>query len=166
MGKGNAMILYHGSNMIIENPKLLKNQRELDFGNGFYTTSDYVQAKKWAERMTHNRGEGKATVSCYSVKEEELKKLKILKFEKANREWLDFVTANWKGRSQTNEWDIVIGPVANDQTYRTLLLYLDGMLDAETTIKRLLTEKLSDQYTFKSERAISLLEFCEVKEDE
>ncbi|MEE3314206.1 MAG: DUF3990 domain-containing protein [Treponema sp.] len=40
------MILYHGSNIIVESPKLLKAQRFLDFGRGFYTTSDFDQAKK------------------------------------------------------------------------------------------------------------------------
>ncbi|MBO4321156.1 MAG: DUF3990 domain-containing protein [Treponema sp.] len=44
------MILYHGSNVTVEAPRLLKVQRSLDFGKGFYTTSDFVQAKKWALR--------------------------------------------------------------------------------------------------------------------
>lgn len=43
------MILYHGSNLEIKSPQLLKIQRTLDFGKGFYTTSDFEQAKKWAE---------------------------------------------------------------------------------------------------------------------
>lgn len=34
------MILYHGSNVEVPKPRLLKVQRELDFGKGFYTTSD------------------------------------------------------------------------------------------------------------------------------
>ena len=34
------MILYHGSNVEVSEPKLLKVQRTLDFGKGFYTTTD------------------------------------------------------------------------------------------------------------------------------
>lgn len=44
------MPLYHGSNVKVKSPQLLKNQRELDFGNGFYTTSDFDQASRWAKR--------------------------------------------------------------------------------------------------------------------
>ena len=39
------MILYHGSHVEVRNPQLLQNQRELDFGKGFYTTTDFEQAK-------------------------------------------------------------------------------------------------------------------------
>lgn len=44
------MILYHGSNVEVREPKLLKIQRDLDFGKGFYTTSDFEQARTWALR--------------------------------------------------------------------------------------------------------------------
>ena len=153
------MLLYHGSNLKIEVPRLLKNQRNLDFGKGFYTTSDYNQAESWALRTARIRKEGKAIVSYYEVEDNALEKLKRLRFKKADKEWLDFVAANRKGISPQNDWDIIIGPVANDQTFPTILLYLDGYLDADSTIKRLLTQKLSDQYTFKTELALSKLKF-------
>ncbi|MBQ7184417.1 MAG: DUF3990 domain-containing protein [Clostridia bacterium] len=44
------MILYHGSNVAVKEPHLIKAQRNLDFGNGFYTTSDFQQAESWAKR--------------------------------------------------------------------------------------------------------------------
>ena len=153
------MFLYHGSNLEIEVPRLLKNQRNLDFGKGFYTTSDYNQAESWALRTARIRKEGKAIVSYYEVEDNALEKLKRLRFKKADKEWLDFVAANRKGISPQNDWDIIIGPVANDQTFPTILLYLDGYLDADSTIKRLLTQKLSDQYTFTTELALSKLKF-------
>ena len=59
-------------------------------------------------------------------------------------------------------WDLICGPVANDQTIPVINLYLDGMYDEEETIKRLLPQKLKDQYTFKSEKAIALLRCIEV----
>ena len=43
------MILYHGSNVIVKNPKILKANRTLDFGYGFYTTTSKEQALKWAK---------------------------------------------------------------------------------------------------------------------
>ena len=89
--------------------------------------------------------------------------LKILRFKKPDSAWLDYVAANRKYKNN-DDWDLVIGPVANDQTFPTILLYLDGYLDAESAIRQLLPQKLKDQYTFKTEKALSLLEFIEVKE--
>ena len=90
--------------------------------------------------------------------------LKILRFKEPDSEWLNFVAANRKSKDTKGDWDIVIGPVANDQTFPTILLYLDGYLDAENAIRQLLPQKLKDQYTFKTEKALSLLKFIEVKE--
>lgn len=56
----------------------------------------------------------------------------------------------------------MFGPVADDQTSRILDLFLDNMYDEEETIKRLLPQKLKDQYTFKTETALQLLLFREV----
>ena len=39
------MTLYHGSNTQVQSPHLLKSQRTLDFGRGFYTTSDFARQK-------------------------------------------------------------------------------------------------------------------------
>ena len=61
------MILYHGSNIEVREPRLLKIQRELDFGRGFYTTSDYDQAKSWALRSARIRGEGNPLISVYEM---------------------------------------------------------------------------------------------------
>ena len=32
------MLVYHGSNVSVEKPKLIIPNRTLDYGNGFYTT--------------------------------------------------------------------------------------------------------------------------------
>lgn len=158
------MILYHGSNVTVDTPHLLKTQRTLDFGRGFYTTSDFEQAKKWAQRTVKIRESGKACVSCYELDEDKLDDLKILGFSEPNIEWLDYVSNNRKNKGMEDDWDVVIGPVANDQTFPTILLYLDGYIDAESAIRQLLPQKLKDQYTLKTERALSLLKFIEVKE--
>ncbi len=157
------MTLYHGSNTQVQSPHLLKTQRTLDFGRGFYTTSDFSQAKKWAERTAKIRESGKACVSCYELEEDKLSDLKILRFTEPNLEWLDYVSNNRKNRDAKDDWDLVIGPVANDQTFPTILLYLDGYIDAESAIRQLLPQNLKDQYTFKTEKALSLLTFIEVK---
>ena len=42
------MLLYHGTNVRFEKPKVIVPNRTLDFGMGFYTTSDRKQASDWA----------------------------------------------------------------------------------------------------------------------
>lgn len=156
------MVLYHGSNVSVPEPKLLKNQRELDFGRGFYTTSDLEQATKWAKRTAARLKQKQGFVSVYEIRDTEFYHLAVLRFAKPEREWLHFVAANRRGEAADAAWDVVAGPVANDQTMPVLALYLDGMYDEEETIKRLLPQKLKDQYTFKTEKALQLLTFKEV----
>ena len=156
------MILYHGSNVEVKEPILLKVQRELDFGKGFYTTSDMEQAARWAERTAKRRGESNAFVTVYEVNEDELKNIRLLSFDLPNVEWLNFVVKNRKGEYIAGDWDIISGPVADDQTAQVIDLYLEGAYDEEEAIRRFLTQKLKDQYTFKTKEAINLLKYKEV----
>ncbi len=156
------MKLYHGSNIEVCQPRLLEGQRALDFGAGFYTTTDLEQAKNWSRRQVRVRKSGLPSVSVYDVDETSFVTLKVLKFESANQEWLDFITQHRKGLVQENPFDVIIGSIANDQTMPTLSLYLDGYLTAEEALRRLLTQRLSDQVVFKSEKALQLLRFQEV----
>ena len=156
------MILYHGSNVEVKEPILLKVQRELDFGKGFYTTSDMEQAARWAERTAKRRGESNAFVTVYEVNEDELKNIRLLSFDSPNVEWLNFVVKNRKGEYIAGDWDIISGPVADDQTAQVIDLYLEGAYDEEEAIRRFLTQKLKYQYTFKTKEAINLLKYKEV----
>ena len=63
------MILYHGSNIIVDIPILVKQNRALDFGNGFYTTENKTQALSFAEKVYRRRKQGKPIVSVYDFDE-------------------------------------------------------------------------------------------------
>ena len=156
------MILYHGSNVEVKEPILLKIQRELDFGKGFYTTSDLEQAARWAERTAKRRGESNAFVTVYEVNEDELKNIRLLSFDSPNVEWLNLVVKNRKGEYIAGDWDVISGPVADDQTAQVIDLYLEGAYDEEEAIRRFLTQRLKDQYAFKTNEALKLLIFKEV----
>ena len=58
---------------------------------------------------------------------------------------------------------IVIGPMANDQAIRTVNDFLKGRLTEDIATGLLLPQKLTDQYAFKTEKAVSILELVEVK---
>lgn len=153
------MILYHGSNIIVKKPILRKSTRLLDFGDGFYTTSSYDQAQKWAKRTEYRRDSGKATINKYFIDDKELKKLNILKYDNPSKEWLNYITKNRTDETFKDKYDLVIGPVANDRTAWVLNNYLNGFTDADLTLKLLLPQNLKDQYAFKTQKAIDLLKY-------
>ena len=153
------MKLYHGSNIKVEIPKILNNFRRLDFGKGFYLTTDLEQAKKWATITTNRRNTGKAVVNVYEIDNDILNKLNIYAYNHPTKEWLKFVAKNRNLEIYKNKYDIVIGPVANDNTLPVINRYLEGIYNEEETIKRLLPQKLKNQYVFKTENALKELVF-------
>lgn len=157
------MILYHGSNMIVERPKLIQQNRFLDFGYGFYTTTNYNQAESFAKKVVVRRG-GKSIVNVYQFDEDLSVGLSVKKFPLPNEEWLDFVTEHRNGTYDKEQYDIIIGPVANDDVYRTLQVYQAGLLTKEQALEALKVKKLFNQYVFATKEALELLKFIEAKE--
>lgn len=155
------MKLYHGSNIEVENPKIINSKRNLDFGTGFYLTSDFEQAKKWAKSVTKRNKIGNPVVTVFDFEDKNMQ-LKTFEFDSPNKEWLKFVVKNRKNEYTNNEYDIIIGPVANDNTMPVLNFYISGDYDEEEALKRLLPQKLKDQYVFKSEKSLEYLKFMEV----
>jgi len=154
------MVLYHGSNLAVETPRLLEQTRGLDFGAGFYLTTSEEQAVRFSEIIYTRRRSGVSTVSVYDFNFENAKtNLSIKKFEHADRDWLTFVTENRLKTYIGDIYDIVIGAVANDIVMPTLQAYLGGFLSEDATLMTLKTSKLVDQYCLKTTNALSLLKF-------
>ena len=153
------MKLYHGSNIEVREPKILQSNRALDFGTAFYMTSDYEQAKKWAKLTTDRKKSGTPIINEFEFDDERLGELEVVRYESANKEWLRFVSDCRSEQRNGEEYDIIIGPVANDRTFDVISLYLIGVYDEDEAIRRLLPFKLKDQYAFKSEKALDLLTF-------
>ena len=158
------MILYHGSNMVVEQPKLIEQNRFLDFGYGFYTTTNKAQAKNFAQKVVVRRG-GKPIVNVYELDENAYTDIiKIKRFSAPDEEWLDFVTAHRSGTYDGEGYDLIIGAVANDDVYRTLQVYSTGLLTKEQALEALKIKKLFNQYVFATYRAIRLLKFVQAIE--
>lgn len=147
--------------MTVKNPKIFSQLRALDFGAGFYLTSSEQQATKWAKSVCKRRQTGIPTLNVYHLNEFDLEfnLLNVLTFERADGDWLDFVVKNRRGENIEKQYDIVIGPVANDTTIRVIDDYMDGVYTKEEAIKRLLPQNLTDQYAFLTKRALDLLAF-------
>jgi hypothetical protein len=157
------MKLYHGSTVGVEKPDLQKCRPETDFGQAFYTTTSFEQAAKWAKIKQKRSNTKTSIVSVFEFNENILysENYKVRHFEKATEEWLEFVINNRRGISMGN-YDFVMGPVANDALYATILLYEQDIISANAAIERLKSYTLFDQLSFHSEKALENLIFKKI----
>ena len=156
------MFLYHGSNIIVNEPRIIESVRARDFGSAFYTTSSRAQALRWASLQEKRRRTGIAQISIYDFDIQVAShNLKIKIYEYPNKEWLDFVVDNRKSKYEGLTYDLVIGPVANDRTMTVINDYIMGNISEETALILLMPQKLEDQYAFLSQEALSNLTFVE-----
>jgi hypothetical protein len=63
------MKLYHGTNIRFTTPKIILPNRALDFGAGFYTTTDENQAISWAETLVKRSDKGVPLLNIYEFDE-------------------------------------------------------------------------------------------------
>ena len=99
------MICYHGSDVIVDSPRILDAKRPLDFGGGFYTTTSEIQAKNWAIKVSYRNNTIQKYINKYEFDLEEAKKnLDVIIFDKADEKWLDFICAN-RNRKYIGDYD-------------------------------------------------------------
>ena len=152
------MILYHGSNTKIEKIDLSKCRPYKDFGKGFYLTEIREQAEKMASRTAHIY-EGEPSVTKFEFDESALSKLSVKQFDGPNKEWALFVLANRSKEHEqpTHSYDIVIGPVADDDIAQLFRNFNDGFINLTMLVEGLKYKKVSSQYFFHTEAAIKFL---------
>lgn len=162
------MILYHGSNVDIQNISLSACRPYKDFGKGFYMTDIPEQAERMADRVSRIYG-GKPVLNVFEIDDDfmSLTNLKIKNFgEETSEEWARFVMNN-RNKSFDDyasplcnfdaKYDIVIGPVADDNMAMLFRQYEEETIDFDTLLKGMIYKKTSSQYSFHTVNAISLL---------
>lgn len=162
------MRLYHGSNVVIESINLAMCRPYKDFGKGFYLTDIEEQAKQMAKRVARIYG-GSPVVNMFEIQDDfrKMSDIKIKDFGiQTTEEWAKFVMSN-RNRAFTdevntlcnrdNKYDIVIGPVADDNMALLFRQYENEIIDFETLLKGMIYKKTSSQYSFHTEKVIRLL---------
>ena len=162
------MKLYHGSNVVIESINLAMCRPYKDFGKGFYLTDIEEQAKQMAKRVSRIYG-GSPVVNTFEIQDDfrKMSDIKIKDFGiQTTEEWAKFVMNN-RSRPITdevntlcnkdNKYDIVIGPVADDNMVLLFRQYENEIIDFETLLKGMIYKKTSSQYSFHTEKGIRLL---------
>lgn len=155
------MILYHGSNVDVESIDLSRSSVGKDFGCGFYLTASREQAERMGRRRARLYG-GEMVVSTFEFDEKAAREagLNIKDFLSYSKEWADFVLANRKNdtRTQIHDFDIVHGPVANDDVGFQIRRLLAGLITIETFLNELkFKEGVTYQYFFATERSVQFL---------
>ena len=115
------MIVYHGTTLILKEPNVTYSKKYLDFGRGFYVTTYREQAEKWTLRKGI-RSRMQAYLNVYEMIDD-LTSFKVLSFDQENEKWLDFVCACRKGDLRYQNYDVIIGSVANDDVFKTVDMY-------------------------------------------
>ena len=151
------MVLYHGSLDVIKQPKILDSNRPLDFGKVFYTTTSLQQARRWVMLRMEQQNSSVGYINIFDYNP--IKTLKIRRFRAANEPWVDFVHNNRTIDNYDHSFDIVEGPVANDNVYLSFNLYESGIITKTELIRRLKTYKLVDQFLFHTEQSLETLTF-------
>jgi hypothetical protein len=151
--------IYHGSDILVKAPKIIQPVRALDFGQGFYTTTNIQQAESFAKKVQDRNDSTGTYISVYTLDICILKTLNYLYFEKPDKRWLDFVSANRNGTYSGKIFDIIYGPVANDTVFKTFIAYQNGTLDEKETLKRLKVRDLYNQLVFTNEESLKCLQF-------
>ena len=154
------MKLYHRTNIDFDHIDINKAKPNKDFGRGFYLSADYEQAKNMADIKVEQMETGMPLVQEYSINEIEMKSLKCMTFDDYTEEWAKFILLNRNNPSAVpaHDYDIVIGPIADDRVGVQLWKYESQLIDLPTLIKRLKYMKgITFQYFFGTERAIKLL---------
>ena len=119
-----------------------------------------MQAIAFADKVYRRRREGRKVVNIYEFDEQvAFAECSLLRFDAPNEAWLDFVSENRSGSYDDQDYDLIYGPVANDDVYTTFTLYSAGALTKEQNLEALKIKKLYNQLVLTSEKALSYLKF-------
>ena len=144
------MILYHSSNVSVEQPDTKHSRQYLDFGRGFYLTSIHEQAVRYAQRFIR-RGQ-QAWLNTYDFLCEE-SKWNIKRFDSYDKQWLEFVAQCRDGKN-AGDYDLMVGGIANDRVIITLDRYFAGEISQNEALGLLRFEKPNIQYCIRSEKML------------
>lgn len=161
------MLLYHGSNQVIDSIDLRRCKPYKDFGKGFYLTSIERQAELMAKRTAKIFG-GSPYVTAYTFDETVLSNtaFSVKAFSEPDVEWALFVLNNrdrgFQNHSDPNsnhdsKYDIVYGPVANDDIALLFRSFTNEHIDLTALVNGIKYKKLNDQYSFHTDCVTALL---------
>ena len=155
------MKLYHGSFVEIDKVDLSKSRPYKDFGRAFYLSADEQQAWDRAyAAITMWDGSPSVTVFEFDESLMDSGELKVLRFDGYTEAWADFIFANRDRHNLAfhHDYDIVYGPIANDNVGEQIALFKGGYISKDRFLQKLKHMRgITFQYAFCTEAAINKL---------
>ena len=149
--------LYHGSYIAVSSPLVGLGRKKVDFGQGFYLTKLYDQAKAWAITIAERKGRNiQPIVTAFTLDYDSILAdgLRVKFFDSYNLEWLEYVIDCRRGGDMQKQYDIVEGGVANDNVIDTVEDYENGIITAEQALGQLHYKKVNHQICILSQEII------------
>ena len=153
------MILYHGSDVEVKNPKIIKSEKGRDFGCAFYLTPIKEQAERMAKRKQRMNKSNSAIISVFEFNEKDISNIKYKMLKNPDLEWLDMIIECRTNPSFNHGYDIVEGKIADDSVGETILFVIDGVIKKEDALERLKFQKINSQIAFCSDESLKRIRF-------
>ena len=163
------MIVFHGSDHIVEHPVLNGGKRSNDYGSGFYTTESLEPAKEWAC--------AKNTDGFANRYELNLKDLSIL-----NLNTPEYLLTRYRSYWQTGSiaeeaknylqehffvdpapYDIIIGYRADDSYFSFAQDFVAGTISLKKLSEAMRLGRLGEQIVLKSQKAYDQIRFLDAE---
>ena len=156
MNMENRFRVYHSGFAKIEVPDLHRGRKNADFGQGFYVSRNEEFARRWAR---YRRGE----TTYINIYELDLQGLKVLELQR-DRTWFSYIFNNRRHRKDRyGEYDIIVGPIANDTIYDTFGIITSGVLTDEEALSLLLLGPAYEQIVLKTDRCLDHLKWIKTE---
>ena len=119
-------------------------------------TGDQAFAERWGKEMKDEQ----VYVNLYELDEEGLS----VKVFSRDMEWFRYIAGNRSGRPDAYpEYDVIVGPIANDTIYDVMGIITSGFLPPETSLKLLRIGPEYRQIVLKTEKAAEALKLISSK---
>ena len=151
--------------MLIQHPEIAKGKPYKDFGQGFYLSANIKQAQEMASQRASQFLDAQPIVSTFEFDESAMTdgSLRVKRFETYTEEWAEFVLRNRDRKTPQpyHDYDIVYGPIADDNIVRQLRKFELGDINTLTDLMKELKypEGITFQYFFGTDKALQKLTF-------
>lgn len=161
--------IYHGTISDIDNIDLTAGRGYKDFGKGFYLAYNKAQSigiinKNYKIALKRKQSDIKKILYAFDTSQDNLEKCRVKVFNSADLEWLDFILMCRKSPNTPHEFDVVIGPTADDDTSLCLNMYNEGVYGPvgsegakQTLLRNLEVENLGTQVFIGTSKGLSIL---------
>lgn len=149
--------LYHTGFEIIPEPDIRVGRKNADFGQGFYLSGDAEFSRRWAKE----RRDRKTYINRYALDTDGLRVKRLSR----DSEWFGYIFDNraWRPDSLA-DYDVIIGPIANDTIYDTWGIITSGLITGEQALRLLSAGPSYEQTVIKTERGLGALSFLGAEE--